>query len=136
MPKRKSKAKEPPPVEWRVRYCRKLIACGKWSRKLSGPLSERWGITPAMVRIHAAEARRQLVSVGEIQDDASLFNELIAEAIEIARDAGGTQGARLLLDAADKVAKRGGIYKAEKVDVRHKGVRPVADLAAAKKKAA
>lgn len=136
--KRKSDAKNLPSVEWRVRYCRKLLACGKWHYRLSGKLSEKWGVSPAMVRIHAAEARRQLRASDEARDDAKLFEELLQEAIEMARDAGGTKGASLLLDASEKVAKRGGIYKAEKVDVRHKGLRPtsLADIAAKRKEKA
>lgn len=136
--KRKSDTGRLPSVEWRVRYCRKLIACGKWHYRLSGKLSEKWGISPAMVRIHAAEARRQLRASDEARDDAALFEELIQEAIERARVIDGPASAKILLQAADMVGKRGGVYKAEKVDVRHKGLRPtsLADIAAKRKEKA
>lgn len=134
---RRSKSDMPatPSVEWRVRFVRKLIASHQWGPRVPGKLARKWDVTPAMIRIHAAEARRQLRSADEAHDDAKLFQELVDEAIDMARDAGGHQGARLLLDAADKVAKRGGIYKAEKVDVRHKSVRSLAEIAAERKKA-
>lgn len=134
---RRSKSDMPatPSVEWRVRFVRKLIASHQWGPRVPGRLARRWDVTPAMIRVHAAEARRQLRSADEAHDDAKLFQELVDEAVELARDAGGVQGARLLLEAADKVAKRGGIYKAEKLDVRHKKVRALADIAEARRKA-
>lgn len=114
--KRKSDTHEPPSVEYRVRYIRKLLASGAYTFRTSGKLARRWGIGAPMVRIHAAEARRQMRSADEARDDAALFQELIEEAIEMARDTGGTQGAKLILDAAEKVAKRGGVYKPEKIE--------------------
>lgn len=102
-------------VEARVRFCRKLIAGGLWTPRTSGKLAERWGVGAHQVRIYGAEARRQLVSADEARDDARLFNDLINEAIDEARGCEfGKDRSRLLLQAAEMVAKRGGLYKPER----------------------
>lgn len=74
MPKGKSKAQLPaatdtarapeaPPVWHRVRCIRRHLEAGTWGPEVAAELEATWGLTPAVVRTHAAEAQRQREAV-------------------------------------------------------------------------
>ena len=98
-----ARARMAPPVFLRVRTIRRLIETGAWGPEAAAELEAEWGLTPAVVRSHAAEAGRQLEAVLDAGAAARQIEADLAAAVEMAFSQGDPAAVQRLLETRLKL---------------------------------
>ena len=92
-----------PPVWLRVRAIRLHLEAGTWSGEVERELAEDWGLEPAVVRRHAAEAQRQLEAVLDAGAAAKQIEADLSAAIQTAFAQGDMGAVQRLLETRLKL---------------------------------
>ncbi len=98
-----------PPTMERVQLCMDYMLGGTWGPQREAELARAWDVSPSTVRRAAAEASRLVRSKTSPEDIKDRLESLVGEALDMAREAGGTQGAAILLRAAQVLAQVHGV---------------------------
>lgn len=92
-----------PPIWLRVRAIRLHLEAGTWSGEVERELAEEWGLDPAIVRRHAAEASRQLEAVLDAGAAARQIEADLSAAIQTAFAQGDMGAVQRLLETRLKL---------------------------------
>ena len=98
-----ARAPDPPPVALRVRTIRLRLDAGTWSSEAGDELAAEWGLDPAAVRRHAAEAQRQREAVLDAGAAARQIEADIDAALQVAFQAGDMGAVQRLLETRLKL---------------------------------
>jgi hypothetical protein len=102
-PESTARAPDPPPVALRVRTIRLRLDAGTWSSEAGDELAAEWGLDPAAVRRHAAEAQRQREAVLDAGAAARQIEADLAIGVQMAMEAGDLNALKGLLEARLKL---------------------------------
>lgn len=98
-----ARAPEPPPVALRVRAIRRLLEAGAWGPEAADELQRAWGLSPAVVRGHAAEAARQMEALLDAAAAPRAIDADLVAALDLAFAQGDMGAVQRLLETRLKL---------------------------------
>lgn len=101
-----------PPVAERVATIRRLLTARAWDSERAAELAEVWQVSEVTIRVHAAEAQRQLEALLDQDQVRHEVAGLLAEATERARaEKKDADAAKALTTVAKLKAEIGGLTR-------------------------
>jgi len=108
-----------PPIRLRVRTIRLHLEAGTWGPGVEREMAEEWGMDPAVVRRHAAEASRQIEAVLDAGAAARQIEADLAIGVQMAMETGDLNALRGLLETRLKLHGIGAHKRPENNPVVH-----------------